>query len=142
MGVKGRARSKDIPLDPMRLERVRNKLQISKREMSWLFCVDPSAYSRWMREATVRFQALRLWCELVERALNNGVSVEHVQLLMGIPKDRAGQLLRRGNEDRDDEQRRRAWAFLASRAYGAEELLQQPMKFRASDWEDVDHGTA
>jgi len=96
--------------------------------MAWLFAVDISAYQRWKRSGYVRFPLVALLAELLERAIHNGGSVEEMRRQMGVEVGEDGIPKRRNAEERTDEQRQRAWAFIASRAYDWSELAQAPLQ--------------
>ena len=114
-------------IDPKRIERARCKLGISRTEITWLLAVDPTAYDRWMRSGVCRFALVGLVVQMLERAIVKGMSIPYLRQLMGITVGADGIPQQRSPKERTDEQRARAWAFIASRAYTQTELQQQPL---------------
>lgn len=123
----GRARKTEA-FDPHRIEKSRWKLQVSQTEMAWLFAVDISAYHRWRKGGLVRFPLVVMLAKLLERAIENGGSIEEMRRQMGVELGPDGIPMRRNATDRTDEQRKRAWAFIASRAYDWSELATAPLQ--------------
>lgn len=116
--------SRARPFATQRIEASRCKLQVSDTEMAWLFCVDITAYQRWMRDNVVRFRVTIMLAELLETALDRGASIPEIRRQMGIVTGPDGQHQKRSPTSRTDEQRRHAWAFIASRAHPWTELAQ------------------
>lgn len=105
-----------------RIEKSRYRLQVSETEIAWLFAVDISAYQRWKRDRAIRFKTAIMLAELLETALEKGASVEEIRNQMGVVTGPDNIPQKRNPKTRTDEQRKRAWAFIASRAYDWSEL--------------------